>query len=122
MSLVRYTLRLRARIIAGDEPDWLKKHSRRAYIVQATLARPTWVTAAMLRPLEQRRKLLSRIHGVEFVMDHDIPLTHPYVCGLTVPANLVLMPRAANANKGNTWAPDQMRLFTDVQQFSLEFQ
>jgi hypothetical protein len=44
------------------------------------------------------------------VVDHDIPLNHPYVCGLTVPHNLKVMTRGQNAAKADKFSPDQLEL------------
>jgi hypothetical protein len=91
--------------MAGDEPAWLQRHPRRAYIIAALRARVPWAD----------QKAISRIYREArrrgLVVDHDIPLTHPYVCGLTVPSNLIAVPRLTNAFKGNKWAPDQLSMW-----------
>jgi hypothetical protein len=98
---------VRRKIIARDEPAWLTRHKRADYVRCAYLARPEWVDREEMRWLEWCRRSWSSATGVEHVLDHVIPLNHPQVCGLTVPWNLALVPRAVNANKRNEWHPLQ---------------
>jgi hypothetical protein len=111
VSIARYyTLRLRARLLEGDEPEWLQRHIRRGYIVQCCLSCPPWADRPKLRAMARS----ARRRGL--VLDHMIPVTHPYVCGLTVPENMQLITAAANAAKSNKWNPDQLQLIGDVEQ------
>lgn len=103
----------RARILLGDEPAWLLRHPRREYVRLAILATPPWVTAAQLRAVT------SKVFPDE-VIDHVVPLAHPYVCGLNVPWNLQRFPKAANAKKLNAFHPDQILL--DIPEFVRERQ
>ena len=54
---------------------------------------------------------IARRTGIPHHLDHIIPLTHPRVCGLTVPWNLRIIPSGANCSKGNRWCPEQEELF-----------
>lgn len=93
MSTVRYfNPRMRRKILAG-------------------LSTPDWVNREELRVLHLKAKELTGRTGIEHVLDHIVPLTHPYVCGLTVPWNLQVITRAQNAAKSNRWNPDQLELF-----------
>ncbi len=98
---VRISATLRRRILAGDEPRWLREHRRYRYVRQATLARVPW------RDRKKIAKIYADAHQRGLHVDHIIPLCHPYVCGLTVHNNLRGMPRGPNAAKGNKWHPDQ---------------
>ncbi|RZJ26195.1 MAG: hypothetical protein EOO54_03770 [Haliea sp.] len=62
-------------------------------------ATPPW---ADLR--EVRRIIRTTPPGMH--ADHIVPLQHPHVCGLHVPANLQHTPRLENLRKGNGWWPD----------------
>lgn len=112
MSTVRYfNPRMRRKILAGDIPWWVQQHPRRAYIVAANLATPDWVDREALKALHDEARRITKETGVSHVLDHIVPLTHPYVCGLTVPWNLRVITRAQNATKSNRWCPDQLELF-----------
>lgn len=111
MTIARYfNPRLRARILAGEQIPWLEKHIRKGYIVRCVLATVPWADLAKMRALRDEAKRLTAETGIRHVLDHDIPLTHKYVCGLNVHNNLVVMPWKANAAKGNRWTPDQLEL------------
>ena len=112
MSIARYyNPRLRARLVAGELPGWLVRHPRRRYITAAVLATPPWVDRPAMDALRAEARRLTIERGVRYVLDHEIPLTHPYVCGLHTPENLRVVPYAVNAAKGNKWSPDQMELW-----------
>lgn len=102
---------MRRKILAGLTPWWVIQHPRRAYIVAANLSTPDWVDREELKTLHAEAKRRTAETGVYHVLDHVIPLTHPYVCGLTVPWNLRVITNAQNAAKSNRWNPDQLELF-----------
>lgn len=102
---------LRRQLIAGHEPEWLKKHKRRQYVRQAVLSCPLWVTKEQLKAVVRERNRMTKLTGVEHVVDHIIPLNHPRICGLTVPENLQVVPRKTNAHKGGGWCEWQGDLF-----------
>lgn len=80
----------------------------------AIASAPPWVDRAALTSLRDYARNLTRATGVKHVLDHVVPLTHPYVCGLTVPWNLRVVTYAQNAAKSNRWSPDQIEMtFTD---------
>lgn len=111
MSCARYyNPRLRKQILAGLEPAWLYQHPRRTYIRQCVLACPDWVDRRELNALREAARRASEFLGVEYVLDHIVPLNHPSVCGLHVPWNLAIVTRAANAAKSNRFSPDQLEL------------
>lgn len=108
MSCARYfNPRLRPRLLAGDLPDWLRRHPRRSYIVAAVISAPSWTDRAALNAVRDQARERTKATGVEHVLDHIVPLNHPYVCGLTVPWNLQVLTRAENGAKGNKWWPGQ---------------
>lgn len=108
MSGIRYSPKLRARLLAGDLPGWLKVHPRQGYIIAALCARVPWADQKEIKQIYKDAKRRG------LVVDHEIPLCHPYVCGLTVPENLKGIPHAVNAAKGNKWMPDQMQMLPAV--------
>lgn len=104
---IRYSaIATRRRILAGDEPEWLRIHPRRSYVRQAYLSRPEWVDQSEMRWLDWCRRSWSAVLGVEMVLAHIVPLNHPKVCGLLVPWNFELKTRGANGAEGNAWTCD----------------
>jgi 5-methylcytosine-specific restriction endonuclease McrA len=112
VSTVRYfNPRMRRKILAGAIPWWVEQHPHKAYIVAANLATPDWVDRKQLTRLHQWARFKTLVTGVYHVVDHIVPLTHPDVCGLTVPWNLRVITYAQNAAKSNKWNPNQLELF-----------
>ena len=72
-----------------------------------------------IRRLDARAKELSRRTGIPHVVDHEIPLTHKYVCGLNVHHNMQVIPKAVNAAKSNAWCDGLQDMFSEPEQFSL---
>lgn len=79
-------------------PEQGVKHKaiRRARMFNAC---PDWVDKSALR--EIYKTCPDGYH-----VDHDIPLAHPLVCGLHVPANLKVLPARENQIKSNKFDPD----------------
>lgn len=112
--------RLRAMLVRGEEPEWLRQHSRRSRVALACLSAPPWVTRSMFRDLETEARFRTAATGVLHVVDHIIPVIHPLVCGLTVPWNARVIDKNANARKGNKLHPAfQIELFEEPEQLEL---
>lgn len=121
MSIHRFAnQRLRAMLMStGRLPPYLERNPRLEYIQTIIRATPPWISTRDFKPLVERRAWLTRLHGEPYVLDHIVPLTHPYVCGLNVPYNVAVIPFRCNAAKSNRFAPGQASLFEDHGQ--LEF-
>ena len=115
MSIARYfNPVLRARILRGDVIPWLAAHPRRSYIVACVVAAVPWPgEREAIAALRDEARRLTLATGTRHVLDHIVPLCHPYVCGLHVSANLRPIPWAVNAYKSNRWSPDQLGLWVD---------
>lgn len=109
MSFARhFNPRLRGAILAQAEPLWLRQHPRRSYIVACVVQTPVWPELqSELRWTHWCVKAWSRVTGRDYVADHIVPLNHPLVSGLNVPANLRIVPRAVNAAKGNKFSMEE---------------
>jgi hypothetical protein len=93
----RYTSRtIRARLLAGDVPEFIQKHIRRDYIVKSYLSCPPWADRKALRELEKLAARLTLQTGIPHELNHIVPISHPLVCGLTVPWNMEVITRAKN--------------------------
>lgn len=67
-------------------------------------ATPTWLTKeqkAQIRQFYLDAITTSRIVGVQYVVDHIVPLRSDVVCGLHVPWNLVVITQEENLKKSN---------------------
>jgi len=65
---------------------------RRKRVKQAT---PKWCNK------EEMLSIVKEAQKVNLEIDHIIPLNHPLVCGLHVPANIQLLTRKENRSKKN---------------------
>lgn len=93
----------RVRIIAGERVNWVENSKRASYITRMILSTPPWVSNVELQVIKLRMQWLTEATGIQHNIDHIVPLSHPLVCGLTVPWNLRIIPRAPNLSKGNDW-------------------
>ena len=117
-----YRPKLRERLVKGDKdavPNWIRNAKRGTYILRAILSVPIWVQKHDLLEIEQRAKERTKITGRLYVIDHEIPINHPRVCGLTVPTNLKIVLWEVNAKKGNAWCEWHGELFPEGEQLHL---
>lgn len=101
---------LRAGILSGDEPGRITNRVRASYVRAAILATPDWVNRALLLWAYRRARELTNRTGERYVVDHIVPLVHPYVCGLNVPYNIRVIPERVNQRKSNSFNPDQVEI------------
>lgn len=85
-------------------------------------AQPAWANRKAINRIYTRAKRM-RERGIEVHVDHIIPLNHPHICGLHVPANLRIMCSKQNRVKSNySWpGKGQLSLF-EPEDFELEYQ
>lgn len=74
---------------------------RRKRILLASVFTEEGERRLKLKYLEAQRLTLET--GVEYVVDHIVPLKHPLVCGLHSDANTQIVTASYNAAKGNTF-------------------
>lgn len=110
---------LRRQLLAGHMPEWLRKHSRMKRVIKETLSAPDWVDRKALRAIYNEARRKTEATGIKHVVDHDIPVDNPRVCGLTVPWNLKVVPQTTNANKSNAWCEWHGDLFSEPEQLAL---
>jgi hypothetical protein len=93
--------RHRARYQQNKAPHFAKAAKRRASKLQAT---PTWSEADKIIALYTGAEYLSRLTGVQWDVDHEVPLKHKLVSGLHVYSNLQLLPHVDNLKKSNNFS------------------
>lgn len=103
---------VRQEVIRGHLPHWLKRTGRTYYVAQVIKSCPPWADRDALKLIQLRCRQLTELTGVEHHVSHIVPLTHPYVCGLTVPWNLECKTARVNLAESNHIKPDgQLELF-----------
>lgn len=69
-------------------------------------ATPKWADRGAIVALYEEAKRLTRETGIEYHVDHVIPLRGKLVCGLHVESNLRVVQRDVNQSKANKFDPD----------------
>ena len=111
MSFLDYNRKkTKLKLLSGERVHWIENNPRRDYIRQAVLSFPFWIKDADLRPMWDEAKAKEKITGVKHVLDHIVPINHPYVSGLSVPWNLQILTASQNSSKSNKFNPDQTDL------------
>lgn len=96
-----------------------EKHTEKSVLrkTRRELAKPSWLTKENLEEIEYFYWLaldLKISTGLEYHVDHIIPLRGKTVCGLHVPWNLQILSREDNLKKGNkiciaeTWSESEL--------------
>lgn len=62
---------------------------------------PAWADTGAIAAFYQMARRATRCVGIRFEVDHVIPVRGRSVSGLHVPENLRVLPKYANASKGN---------------------
>jgi hypothetical protein len=116
MGMIHYNRpTTRKKLMAGETPKWISNSPRADYIRRIVLSIPPWQGTKELLQLNATAAWITKMTGMQHHLDHIVPVTHPLVCGLTVPWNLRITPYRYNLAKGNFWCPEQMPLFEDME-------
>lgn len=88
--------------------DYYKKRREEGYVQHRTKrvrkATPKWLSGsqkAHIRRTYKLRDVIAEATGVEYHVDHIVPINGEGVCGLHVPWNLSVITAEANFKKGN---------------------
>ena len=89
--------------------DRAKKKMREA---QKILACPSWAKTKAIKEQILAHYLhaewLEQTTGIQFHVDHIVPLRNDFVCGLHVPSNLMVLSAEDNIKKNAYWWPEQL--------------
>jgi 5-methylcytosine-specific restriction endonuclease McrA len=69
-------------------------------------AKPSWANAQDVLQIYKFSEVLTKSTGIEYQVDHIVPLRGKTVCGLHTQANLQVISAKANLQKGNRWWPN----------------
>jgi len=67
---------------------------------------PKWADMQKIRQLYRLAEHMRRASGINYQVDHIVPLISPIVCGLHCEANLRIVTQEENLKKSNTQWPD----------------
>ena len=79
-------------------------HSSKRYIAKMKRT-PSWANDQAIAAYYMEAKRLTELTGIEFHVDHIIPLQGKLVSGLHVESNLQLLPAHENLGKSNQFDP-----------------
>lgn len=99
--------KVRAALLSGDVPHWIKRSKRKRYISAIIISTPPWVDRDALKLIQYNCRCISELTGVPHGINHCVPLHHPLVCGLTVPWNLEIITAKRNNALSNHWNNDR---------------
>ncbi len=115
MSLLSYFRPAsKAKLLRGERVAWIANSKRSEYLRLVTCSFPDDTCRQWLKELAAEAKRLTVTTGEVHVIDHIVPITHPRVCGLSVPQNIRVIPYRINATKSNRWNDEQLELFDIV--------
>ena len=69
-------------------------------------ATPLWADHEMIEEAYHLAQLRTKATGIQWHVDHIVPLQSPLVCGLHVEHNLQVIPAVMNLSKSNRFWPD----------------
>lgn len=90
---------------------WEKNHgarnaSRMKRHAAKLRATPLWANEFFIKEIYNLASMRSKMLGVNWHVDHIVPLQSEFVCGLHVETNMQLLPSKHNQSKGNRVWPD----------------
>jgi hypothetical protein len=91
-----------------------KRYDKAIYKSRLRKAKPKWANGFIIKEIYDLARLRSEMTGVEWHVDHIIPIRSKKVCGLHVHSNLQVITRTDNMKKGNR--------FNDGNHYSFEHQ
>lgn len=93
--------------VVGWRRNNLDKLTKNAstYRAQKIQAIPKWSDESEIQEVYIRADELTKLTGIQHVVDHVVPLNSDVVCGLHCQANLQILTLTENSSKGNRYWP-----------------
>lgn len=82
--------------------DDVMTRKQKATICRDDLAAMVWIDS-----IYNEARALTKQTGIQYSVDHIVPLRGENVCGLHVPWNLQIMTKSENCSKGNRWNEEE---------------
>lgn len=82
---------------------------------------PGWYDAKKVEQLFAERRELSATSGVQYAVDHIVPLISEIVCGLHWHVNMQVITAKENSSKGNRYWPDMPEITQDLLDLVTQF-
>jgi hypothetical protein len=89
--------------IKNKAKEHARKVEREATLIKAT---PSWALRTEINSFYEAAKAFQLYTGIEYHVDHIVPLRSRIVCGLHCEANLQVLDAKTNMSKSNKWWPD----------------
>lgn len=102
-TLAQAQARVKAYRLKYPERRAASEAKRRAAKLNAT---PIWANQFFIEETYDLAKRRSKATGIEWEVDHTVPLQSDIVCGLHTHDNLRVIPKFVNISKGNRYWPD----------------
>lgn len=84
---------------------WNKAHPEKARAHQLRYCTPKWANEFFIQEIYRLARLRTKVTGLEWHVDHIIPVRGRGVCGLHVENNLQVIPAIINRKKYNKMPP-----------------
>ena len=88
-------------VYKNNKPRKLLDYYRREE--RTKIATPPWVLKSDLLKFYKKAARLTEETGIQYEVDHIIPINHELVCGLNIPENLQIITQEENRKKSNKW-------------------
>jgi hypothetical protein len=98
-------------VIDQSMDDYVKRYIE--YYTAMAIATPKWADRSEINKVYNEMSKQRKM-GKDVSVDHTIPLSSKYVCGLNVHYNLKIMDRKKNIKKLNRWWPDMWNIQQDL--------
>lgn len=80
--------------------------NKRYRLAKVKAVTPKWANRELMRDFHRYAVLMTKLSGIRWEVDHQVPIKSSYVCGFNCEENLEIIPATENLKKSNRWWPD----------------